>query len=202
MASLSKEAKYLKKIDPILGSVIKENLTPIQNDRTVYEDLISSIISQQLSTKAATSIEKKFLGMHKGKFPSAKKILQESPEKMRSAGLSRQKIEYIKSVASHFETRNLHEHDFHTMTDKEIMEVLLPIKGVGTWTIEMLLIFTLKHPDVFSIKDLAIVNGICSLYKLKKSKTLTKRILKLSETWKPYRSTACRYIWRYYENTK
>ena len=195
--TLSKEAKYLKQIDPILALTIKENLPEIINNRTVYEDLLSSIISQQLSVKAAASIERKFLSLFKGKIPSVEVLLKTSPGKLRSAGISRQKAEYMHSVAGHFKKYKLHEKDFHTMSDKEIMETLIPIKGVGTWTIEMLLMFTIKHPDVFSIKDLGLINGVCKLYNLKKTKTLLKRILKISEKWSPYRTTASRYIWRY-----
>ena len=195
--TLSKEALYLKKMDPILGSIIKENLPEIVNERSVYEDLLSSIISQQLSVKAAASIERKFLSLFKGKAPSIKTLLKAKDETLRSAGLSRQKIEYMRSVATHFKANNLHKRDFHNMTDKEILDTLIPIKGVGTWTVEMLLMFTIKHPDVFSIKDLGLINGVCKLYNLKKTKTLSKRILKLSEKWSPYRTTASRYIWRY-----
>ena len=195
--SLSKEAQYLKKIDPILGSIINENLPPLTGNRTVYEDLLSSIISQQLSVKAASSIEKKFLLLFKGNFPKIETLLKTTPEKLRTAGISHQKAEYMHSVATHFKAHKLHEKDFHTMSDKEILEILIPIKGVGTWTIEMLLMFTIKHPDIFSIKDLGLINGVCKLYNLKKTKTLSKRILKISEKWSPYRTTASRYIWRY-----
>jgi DNA-3-methyladenine glycosylase II len=194
---LSKEALYLKKVDPVLGSIIKENLPPLTGNRNVYEDLLSSIISQQLSVKAAASIERKFLGLWKGVFPKPDTLLKATDEKLRSAGLSRQKIEYMRSIATHWKEHKLDKKDFHVMKDTEIMELLLPIKGVGTWTVEMLLMFTIKHPDVFSVKDLGLVNGVCRLYNLKKTKTLSKRILKLSEKWSPYRTTAARYIWRY-----
>jgi DNA-3-methyladenine glycosylase II len=194
---LNKAALHLKKVDPILASIIKENLPSITQNHTVYEDLLSSIISQQLSVKAAASIEKKFLSVFKNTFPKPEVLLKTSPEKLRTAGVSRQKAEYMHSVATRFIEYNLHEKDFHKMSDKEVMEMLLPIKGVGTWTVEMLLIFTLGHPDVFSVKDLGLVNAVCKLYGYKKTKTLNKRILKLSAIWSPYRSTACRYLWRY-----
>jgi DNA-3-methyladenine glycosylase II len=194
---LSKEAQYLKRVDPLLGSIITENLPPLTGNRTVYEDLLSSIISQQLSVKAAASIERKFLALWKGKFPKSSSLLASSDELLRSAGLSRQKIEYMRSVATHWIEHKLDKKDFHSMTDTEIMSTLLPIKGVGTWTVEMLLMFTIKHPDVFSVKDLGLVNGVCKLYNLKKTKTLSKRILKISQKWSPYRTTASRYIWRY-----
>lgn len=196
-SKLSKESEYLKRTDPILGAIITENLPPLTGNRTVYEDLLSSIISQQLSVKAAASIERKFLALWKGKFPKEDTLLNTADEKLRSAGLSRQKIEYMRSVATHFKKNKLGKKDFHSMSDQEIMETLLPIKGVGTWTVEMLLMFTIKHPDVFSVKDLGLVNGVCRLYNLKKTKTLSKRILKISEQWSPYRTTASRYIWRY-----
>lgn len=194
---LSLEAQHLRRIDPILGSIITENLPPLTGVRTVYEDLLSSIISQQLSVKAAASIERKFLTLWKGLFPKPDTLLKATDEKLRSAGLSRQKIEYMRSMATHFKEHSLDKKNFHSMKDTEIMETLLPIKGVGTWTVEMLLMFTIKHPDVFSVKDLGLVNGVCKLYNLKKTKTLSKRILKLSKKWSPYKTTASRYIWRY-----
>lgn len=197
MPRLGKIARHLKEADPILGAIILKDLLPLESKRTVYEQLLSSIISQQISLKAAEAIQKRFLGVYKNTFPSPKKLLATSEETLRTAGLSPQKASYLKSVATHFLERKLDKKDFHTMTKEEVMEALLPIKGVGTWTVEMILMFTIKHPDIFSVKDIGLINPMIKLYNLKKTKTLSKRLLTISEKWAPYRTSACRYLWNY-----
>lgn len=198
---LGKESKVLKKLDPILGQIIKYGLEPLEDRGTVYDSLISSIISQQISTSAARSIKKKFLDKFGNSihFPTANILLETKDEDLRAVGLSMPKVSYIKNVAKHFQDENLHEKDFSQMTNEEIINDLTKIKGVGEWTVEMILMFCLKRKDVFSYKDLALVNAIFKLYKINpkryKPKNLKAKILKITEKWSPHRTLACRYLW-------
>jgi DNA-3-methyladenine glycosylase II len=200
---LNKSAVALKKQDPILGEIINKNLKPLKDEGTVYDSLIGSIISQQISVSAATSIKNKFLKAFGNEkfFPSAKIILKAEDEYLRSLGLSPQKVGYIKNVARHFEQENLHEKDFDKMSNEEIIADLTKIKGVGEWTVEMILMFRLGRKDVFSVKDLGLLNAIYKLYKINPKKynpkNLKKKVLKISQAWAPHRTLACRYLWDY-----
>lgn len=204
MKKLSKQAEELKKKDPILAKIITKDLEPILPRGSVYESLLRAIISQQISVAAANSVRNKFLKTFGNKFPSPKVLLKASDQKMKSAGLSRQKIEYMRCVAEHFIKGKLDENKFHKMSDKEVIDDLVKIKGVGEWTAEMILIFTLHRHDIFSYKDLGLVKPIFLLYginpKKYKPKNLKKKVLSITEKWSPYRSLACRYLWLYWEN--
>ena len=198
---LYKPAEYLKKVDPVLGLAINKNLPKLESRGSVYEGLLRAIISQQISVAAANSVREKFLKKFDGKFPRPEVLASLKDGDLNGCGLSRQKIGYVKNVGKHFADGNLNENKFHKMSDQEIIEDLTQIKGVGTWTVEMLLIFNLSRPDVFSIKDLGLLNAIYKLYNINpkkyKTKNLQKMILKISESWSPYRSLACRYLWNY-----
>lgn len=206
MKKLSNTAEFLKQTDPVLGQIILSDLEPLTSRGSVYEGLLRSIISQQVSVAAANSIREKFLNCFYGKFPEPK-ILHDADENiLRTAGLSRQKISYFKNVAKHFLDENLDQQKFLKMSDQEIIDDLTKIKGVGTWTVEMLLIFNLQRPDVFSVKDLGLVTPMNKLYKINpkkyKPKNLQKKLLKIAENWSPYRSLACRYLWNYKDSKK
>lgn len=203
---LNPESLELKKLDPILSTIINENLEPLVSRGGVYESLLSSIISQQISTSAAASVRAKFLKLFKNKFPSAKILIKTSGEKLKSVGLSRQKISYMKNVAEHFLIEKLNEDKFYKMTDQEIIDDLVKIKGVGEWTAEMILIFSLNRKDVFSYKDLALVAPVLKLYKINKNryspKALKIKVLKITSKWSPYRTLASRHLWKYYGELK
>lgn len=117
-------------------------------------------------------------------------------EKIRNAGISFSKINYIKSVANAFVSDLIDIEKIRKQSDKEVIAELTQIKGIGRWTAEMILIFTLERPDVFSIGDLGLRNAITSLYGI----TDQKEMIRLAETWSPHRSTACWYLWRSLEN--
>ena len=185
--------------DPILKKLHKKYGPHKFEDRSekLYEELISSIISQQLSNKAADTIYNRFLSLFKGKkHPASKELLKIDSEKLRSAGMSYSKASYIKNIAAAFENRELEIKEIKKMTDEEIIKELTKIKGVGKWTAEMTLIFTLQREDIFSLGDAGLKRAIKNLYNLEKDAD----ILKLSENWKPYRSYACWYLWRSLEN--
>lgn len=185
--------------DPILKKLVKQYPKPTFVDRTefLFEDLIESVISQQLSVKASDTIYKRFkLLFHANSFPRPRDILEMPDESMRSAGISFQKISYIKSIADAFLSDLIDTQKIKNMTDEEVIATLTQIRGVGKWTAEMILIFTLNRPDVFSIGDLGLRNAIKKLYNI----TDQKEMLALSEKWSPNRSTASWYLWRSLEN--
>jgi len=185
--------------DPILLKLHKQYGPHEFEDRSkkLYEELIESIIGQQLSNKAADTIYKRFLKLFSdGKFPVTEKLLKTDDEKLRSAGMSYSKASYIKNIAQAFRDKTLDVKKLKTMSDEEVKKELTKIKGVGNWTAEMTLIFTLKREDVFSLGDAGLRRAIKNLYKIEKDAD----ILKLAETWKPKRSYACWYLWRSLEN--
>ncbi|MBA3724002.1 MAG: DNA-3-methyladenine glycosylase 2 family protein [Candidatus Levybacteria bacterium] len=186
--------------DPIMHALSIKYPAPQFEDRSamLMQSLIKSIISQQLSVKAADTIYKRFVDLFSSNtFPGAKVILAMDDEMIRSAGLSYAKITYVKSVANAFVSDLIDIEKVRKQSDEEVITELTQIKGIGRWTAEMILIFTLQRPDVFSIGDLGLRNAIIKLYGI----TDQKEMVKLSENWKPYRSTACWYLWRSLENT-
>jgi DNA-3-methyladenine glycosylase II len=197
----SLEGNFLKRKDKILARIIINDLEPLVSRGSVYEGILRAIISQQISTSAATAVRKKVEACFYGKLPEPKVLAGIEEAKLKTCGLSRQKISYFKNVANHFLNENLHQKDFAEMSDQEIIQDLTKIKGVGEWTVEMLLIFNLLRPDIFSVKDLGLQTAIYKLYKINPKKykpnNLKRKILKISENWQPYRSTACRYLWGY-----
>ncbi|MDE2025879.1 MAG: DNA-3-methyladenine glycosylase 2 family protein [Patescibacteria group bacterium] len=186
--------------DPVLQKLIKKYPAPTFTDRSafLFEDLIESIISQQLSVKASDTIFKRFKLLFKHKtFPSPQEVLETNEQNIRTAGISFQKISYIKNIATAFANDKINIEEIKNMTDEEVILYLTKLKGVGKWTAEMILIFTLNRPDVFSLGDLGLRRAVERLYGI----TDHKEILTLSETWKPNRSTASWYLWRSLENS-
>lgn len=164
--------------------------------------LCASIMSQQLSTKVADVIYKRFISLYGGKEPTAQQILDTPSETLRGIGLSNAKVSYVKNVAQ-FETESgMAAKKLNKMTDEEVIEYLIVIKGVGRWTIEMLLMFALGREDVFAVDDLGIQNAMIRLYKLDNSdkKKLKEDMLRLSSKWSPYRTYACVHLWRWKDN--
>jgi DNA-3-methyladenine glycosylase II len=186
--------------DPILKKLFKQHGPHQFEDRSenLMAELIESIISQQLSVKAADTIYIRFLNLFKnGKFPSPEQILKIDVEKLRSAGMSYPKANYIKNIAKAFQNGEIAVEKIKNLTDEEVIIELTKIKGVGKWTAEMILIFTLNREDVFSLGDAGLKRAIKNLYGISDE----KKILKLAETWKPKRSFACWYLWRSLNNT-
>ena len=164
--------------------------------------LCASIMSQQLSTKVSDVIYKRFISLYGGKEPTAQQILDTPSEILRGIGLSNAKVSYVKNVAQ-FETESgMAAKKLNKMTDEEVIEYLIVIKGVGRWTIEMLLMFALGREDVFAVDDLGIQNAMIRLYKLDNSdkKKLKEDMLRLSSKWSPYRTYACVHLWQWKDN--
>lgn len=184
--------------DPILKKLYKKYGPHKFENRSkfLYEELVESIIGQQLSGKAADTIFKRFLALFNNKFPTYDKLLDIDTEKLRSAGMSYSKASYIKNIAKAFKEKQISITKLEKLNDDDVKKELTKIKGVGNWTAEMILIFTLQREDVFSLGDAGLRRAIKNLYSIEKDKD----ILKLAENWKPKRSFACWYLWRSLEN--
>jgi len=186
---LSKDEKFKPYIEKI-------ELPPRNPSIDIYSGLISSIISQQLSVKAASTIHGRFIGLFQSEYPHAKELLNLTDIEMRSVGLSKQKTKYVRNVALFFQENSLFEKDWSLLSDNEIISLLTKIKGVGKWTVQMILMFVLKRPDVFPVLDLGIQHSMVEIYSLKQEKKeLHLKMEKLSKKWQPHRTVACLYLW-------
>jgi DNA-3-methyladenine glycosylase II len=159
--------------------------------------LCLSIISQQLSTRVARVICDRFLELFTGEEPSCERILQVEKSTLRSIGLSESKCHYIHNVCAFFQEQKLSDKKLHEMSNEDVIETLIPIKGVGNWTIQMLLMFAMAREDVFAPDDLGIQKAMTRLYKLEaySPKELKKEMHAISEMWKPFRTYACLALW-------
>lgn len=165
---------------------------------SVYADLLGSIISQQLSVKAAATIQNRFIALFEDGYPHPGQLLQLEPTTLRAAGLSQQKSSYMHHVAAFFLEENILKKDWSVLEDDEIIRYLTQIKGVGKWTVEMILMFTLNRPDILPVDDLSIQNAMKKLYSIQETgKALRQRMVELAECWRPYRTYACRYLWKW-----
>ena len=164
--------------------------------------LCLSIISQQLSTKVARILCDRFLDLFLGDNPSAKRILATNPEDLRAVGLSGAKVNYIRNVCEFFLQHGLNDEQLHALNDDDVIELLTQIKGVGRWTVEMLLLFAMGRDDVFAFDDLGIRQAMLKLYALQSDnkKQLTLEMKAISEQWKPFRSFACLALWNFKDN--
>jgi len=171
--------------------------------RDVYLYLCFSIVSQQLSTKVATVIRNRFLDLYPAK-PSPEQILATPHETLRSIGLSKAKANYVQNVARFTLESGMDHKLLAKMSNDDIIEYLTQIKGVGRWTVEMLLMFTLGREDVFAVDDLGIQQAMIRLYKLDKSdkKKLRDNMLRISDLWSPYRTFACLHLWRHKDGSE
>lgn len=167
-----------------------------KSDGDVYAALLRTIVYQQLSGKAAATIHARFLALFTEQYPSAPQLLKVDDQTLRAAGLSRQKSGYLKNVAQYWLAEGLDHVEWRRLQDQEVVDMLTPIKGVGTWSVQMLLMFTLKRPDILPLGDLGVRNGIVKKYRLRSTgKSLDKRILRIAEPWRPYRTLASLYFW-------
>ena len=184
-----------RKKDPVMKSLIeKHGELKLVWETDVWEDLVDSIISQQLSDKAAATIGKRFRALFGKKFPRPGRVLAITNEKIRACGLSWSKVSYIKNIAEAIETGKLVLEKLGDMENEEVMTELTKIKGVGQWTAEMTLMFSLFRPDVFSLGDAGLRAAVAKLYKVEKENL--KEIARIAEKWRPHRSLAARYLWK------
>jgi DNA-3-methyladenine glycosylase II len=161
---------------------------------------VEAIINQQLSGKAADTIFKRFVALFPGKkFPTPKDVLAMPTAKMRKCGLSKMKVSFLKDLSKKILDGTVNFRKMPAWTDEEVIEHLTEVKGIGRWTAEMFLMFSLGREDVFSYGDLGLRNAMQKLYKLKAHPT-PKQAEKIVAAWKPYRSLASRYLWANVDN--
>ncbi|MFD1872987.1 DNA-3-methyladenine glycosylase family protein [Hymenobacter bucti] len=191
---------HLAQADPILAQAIAQTAAPVRPaaHEDLYLALLRAIVSQQISTKAAAAIWRRFTSLFRPDgYPEPREVLRMSEDELREAGLSRQKAGYLQAIAD-YQERGLLDYEHLSQLDEEAFTAhLTAIKGVGRWTAQMLQMFALDQPDVFSEGDLGIQNAMRKLYNLEETgRALQKKMLLLAEPWRPYRTLACKYLWR------
>ncbi|MDX2230760.1 MAG: DNA-3-methyladenine glycosylase 2 family protein [Leptolyngbyaceae cyanobacterium bins.349] len=189
----------LKAADPILATVIDQvgacQLAQSQQTGDLLASLAKAILYQQLSGKSAAAIHRRFLELYPGQCLTAIEMLETPDDVLRSVGISRQKILYLKDLAHHVQTGLPSLDVLATMDDEAIIQTLTPIKGIGRWTVQMLLIFRLHRWDVLPHDDFGIRSAIQKLYQLPELPN-KKTVETYGIPWQPYRAIACWYLWR------
>jgi DNA-3-methyladenine glycosylase II len=192
---LSKDKKLKKLIESREPFVLKQQ-------KKVYLHLCGSIMSQQLSVKVAGIIWKRFLALY-DKHPTPEQIIGTPFDTLRGIGLSNAKVSYIQNVARFAIEQGMEWKQLKQMSDEEVTQHLIRIKGVGRWTTEMLLMFALGRENVFAVDDLGIQNAMIKLYKLDATdkKILKEDLLRISKKWSPFRTYACLHLWNWKDNS-
>lgn len=200
--NFKKAANHLKAHDAILGEVINNAPLPaFVPHNNYYQELVASIISQQLSVKAAATILKRFKALFSADFPSPEDILATDIETLRSVGLSRQKASYIQDLANRVLDGSVQFSHLDSLSNKEVIAELVKIKGVGVWTVHMFLLFCMGRLDVLPTGDLGIKNGMFKLYALAEKPTPEDmEMIALNNSWHPYESVASWYVWHSLDN--
>src|SRR5215510_3509229 len=194
VAHLSKDEK--------LKRLIKDHgIFTLNKQKKLWLYLCFSIMSQQLSTKLARVIRQRFLDLYNGE-PTPQQVVDTPFEKLRAIGLSNAKVNYVQNVARFEIEKGMDHKRLSKLSNEEVIEYLTEIKGVGRWTVEMLLMFALGREDVFAIDDLGVQNAMIGLYKLKREdkKKFKEDLLRISGKWSPYRTYACLHLWRWKDN--
>jgi DNA-3-methyladenine glycosylase II len=190
--------------DPVLGAAIKTIGPCGLADRQRKDHLtalVGAIVGQQLSTKAAATIFGRFVALFpENAITNAAAIAVLDDAALRGVGLSGQKVGYLRDLCARIGDRRLQLDELEELPDEEVIERLTCVKGFGRWTAEMFLMFRLHRPDVLPVGDLGIVNAVQRLYRLRKRPD-PRRLGKIGEAWRPYRSVACWYLWQTLRNT-
>jgi len=183
-----------QKLKPIIK---KHGVLSLKKRKDVLGALIGSIMSQQLSTKVARVFHKRFVDLYGGKTPTPEQLLQTPFETLRSIGLSNAKANYLLNIARFAMEQGLDHRKLHKMKNEEATAYLTQIKGVGQWTTEMLLMFTMGREDIFPVGDLGIQQAMIKLYGVRSrdKKRLKQKLIRIAETWSPYRTYACMHLW-------
>jgi len=188
--------------DKILFKAITSLETEIRPelDIDIYHSLLSSIVSQQLSTKVVKIIWNRFTDLFIDGYPDAESLLSKEHELLRGIGLSNNKANYVKNVAEFYLENDMSFDHLQTLSDEQIIDYLTQIKGVGKWTVQMILMFPMDRPNVFPIDDLGIQNAMKSLYGIDlEKKELKIRMNEISLNWHPYKTLASKYLWKILE---
>ena len=199
MINLAAAEKHLCRVDAVLAKIIaQQGQCTLKPDRRYFQSLVEAILSQQLSVKAAATIIGRFLVLLGGKALPAP-ILSLRDEQFRGVGISRQKMAALRDLSLKWQSGFVNPRRFAAMSDEEIIAALTQVKGIGRWTAEMFLIFSLARLDVLPVDDLGFRNAVRCAYRLRKSPD-AKRLAALAEKWKPYRAIATWYMWASLDN--
>ena len=190
--------KHLQK-DKRLAPILKGETHVLALQKNIPIRLMASIISQQLSTKVAAIIYERFLSLYLSKKPTIQKVLDTPEDTLRGIGISYAKIKYIYAVSNFCFEHKITDKKLQGLSNEAIIELLTQIKGVGKWTVEMLLMFSLGREDVFAVDDLGIQQAMTKCYNLDPSnkKELKTNMLTIAESWSPYKTYACLHLWRW-----
>lgn len=197
--------RHLRRVDPVMRALVDAHgpLTLEQRRRgrpaDAYGALLRSIVGQQLSTKAASTIYGRMLELFGGHAPTPRQLLAADPEQIRAAGLSRPKIGYLRDLAQHVEDGELELDRLIDLPDEDAIAQLTAVKGLGRWSADMFLMFHLGRPDVLPVGDLGIRRAVQVEYGLRKLPD-PKRLEKVAKPWRPYRTLACLYLWSSLDN--
>lgn len=193
---------HLKAVDKVMAGIIRSvgpcTLKP-RRQISPFEALVQSVMFQQLNGNAAQTILGRFKKLHNGRMPAPEELLKTSEEQLRAAGLSRAKVLAIRDIASKAVAGLVPDRaKARQLSDPQLVEILTEIRGVGPWTVEMMLIFTLGRTDVLPSTDYGVRQGFARAYKWKELPT-PKELMAEGEKWKPFRTTAAWYLWRVLE---
>ncbi|OGW16001.1 MAG: DNA-3-methyladenine glycosylase [Nitrospinae bacterium RIFCSPLOWO2_12_FULL_47_7] len=187
---------HFDKRDPVISGVIRD-VGPfrLKRNKNYFQVLCKAIIAQQISTRAADAIAIRFHGLMNGKAPSPGRVAGLSDESLRSIGFSRQKIAYVKDLSQHFLNKTIRPHQLPFLSNEEIIQTLTAVHGIGRWTAEMFLIFSLNRLDVLPVGDLGLRTALGNIYKMRSLPSL-KRMRALGKKWHPCETIATWYAWR------
>ena len=188
--------KYLSRDKDLKTLIDHFGVITLKRRRNYFKSLLRSIIHQQLSGKAARTIENRFLELYNGnRYPTPEEVLKTPAEAIQNVGISRMKTEYIRGLAKIIDDGDIRLEKLSELSNDEVGNVLKEVKGIGQWTVDMFLIFSLNRPDVFPLNDLGIQKGLMLL--LGRQKILSREsMLSHSKKWKPYRTLASLYLWK------
>ena len=187
--------RHLLRADPVMRDIVQRvGAYTIEVRGKPYQSLVRAILYQQLAGPAAAAIERRFLALFDG-IPTPQQLAGASDEFLRTAGVSRQKAGYLRSIGEHFEAGHLSDRHLLRAPDEEVIESVTAIKGVGRWTADMLLMFCIGRPDVLPVGDLGIQNAMKLAYGLE-AQPKAPEMEAIAEAWRPYRSAGSWYLWR------
>lgn len=195
-------AEHLSAHDSVLKPVIaRTGLATFRPHKDYYKELVDSIISQQLSVKAAAAIENRFREMFGGKFPTPEQILTKNADELRAIGFSYAKAKYVHDLAEKIIAGEVRFDTLDHLSNEEVTAELIQVKGIGEWTTHMFLMFCMGRTDVLPVGDLGIKNGIRALYKFEDAPT-PEQMQEIAKTngWHPYESIASWYVWQSLDN--
>lgn len=202
MTRHAKALAHLRAADPVLGAWIDESGScgwKRENAGTHFDHIARSIVYQQLSGAAASTIHGRMLALYGGRNPTPAELVRTADEKLRAVGLSGRKVEYIKDLARRTHEGSLAVEQIHELDDAEVIATLTSVRGIGEWTAQMVLMFRLGRPDVLPVLDLGVQKAIRLLYRLRAHPT-PERVAKIGARWAPHRTVASWYLWRRVDN--